>query len=294
MVFSHRISKALPALAFFLAASSAHAQVAAIDPARHADLADQIIAEFGTRQDINKYTKVDGTSMTLVAGIGGVTQSFNHSVCAPFVTNLVKLANGMTGTDFKAALATPLSSPDSSEYYDLIVRGKVDGKGFNRVVRALDIRRGDVVAMTYEACGASSGGSGHTMIAMSAPRLRVSTGAKVGGVSNTMVPGTVQYEIDVADSSSSPHGTVTNNVVFNDTRNTFVEQTDSRGRKKWVELEDPKDSTDVNERSGAGRGILRIYADEVTGEIRGYTWSVSTGSDYYATDSCRRIAVGRF
>jgi hypothetical protein len=72
----------------------------------------------------------------------------------------------------------------------------------------------------------------------------------------------VQYEVQVADSTSSPRGVT----GYPDTR---------------------------ADGEGAGIGAFRIYADEATGEIRGYTWTMSGGSTYYDTSGCRKIAVGR-
>jgi hypothetical protein len=92
------------------------------------------------------------------------------------------------------------------------------------------------------------------MIAMETPVLRTAT--------KPLVAGTVQYEVRVADSTSSPRATT----GYPDTRVSG---------------------------DGAGIGTFRIYADEVTGEIKGYTWTMSSGSTYYDVSGCRKIAVGR-
>jgi hypothetical protein len=93
---------------------------------------------------------------------------------------------------------------------------------------------------------------GHVMIVAQAPEAQDETTPKVAG--------TKQYVVWVYDSTSSPHST-------SDTRA-------ASGMK------------------GAGKGAIRVYADATTGEIKGYTWSLSTGSTYYDMDT-RPLSAGR-
>jgi hypothetical protein len=122
---------------------------------------------------------------------------------------------------------------------------------FTRVETVDAIKAGDLIAMKYPA---GSSATGHVMIARGAPSARVGTAPEI--------PGTYQYEIEVIDSSKSGHGP-------NDTRN----QEDG----SWD--------------SGAGVGVVRLYAD-AAGGIVGYTWSTYKGSVYYDRAS-RPMVVGR-
>ncbi|UQA56787.1 hypothetical protein [Polyangium aurulentum] len=93
---------------------------------------------------------------------------------------------------------------------------------------------------------------GHVMVVADKPTQHPESAPKVEG--------TVQFAVSIYDSTSSPHG-----------------EGDSRTR------EDMK---------GAGRGRIRIYADAVSGEIKGYTWSLSRGSVYYDA-ATRPLVAGR-
>lgn len=222
----------------------------AADFSQQADWAESLIKNVAAAN--NTY----GGSSTIVtwAGVNGATIYQNQSTCAPFVTNVVKTANNLSNTDYKAR--TGSTSPSSAQYYDLIV-GQT---GFTRIAKAADIRRGDIVALKYLPC-ADNASTGHTMMALGAPVLRAAT--------KPFIAGTVQYEVKIADSTSSPHtATDSAGITYTDLRNSSTN-------------------------SGAGIGTLRLYADETTGVIAGYSWTVGSGSVYYDANSCRLIAAGR-
>ena len=83
--------------------------------------------------------------------------------------------------------------------------------------------------------------------------------------SSPLITGTTQYEVLVNDSSASYHGTT-------DTRY----KTEAGGKND----------------SGAGRGVMRLYAD-AAGDVVGYTWSTSKNSIYY-NQTQRHLVVGRY
>ena len=147
--------------------------------------------------------------------------------------------------------------PSSARYHDNI---RFENN-FGRIQRVAEIRRGDILAAKY--LDNRSGGTGHTMIAAAAPVLRTTP-------TRPVIEGTVQYELHIIDSTSSHHGT-------GDTRR----GTGAAGA----------------DQDGAGTGKIRLYADAASGSIRGYSWSLSSGSVYYTAtspaDDRRSLMVGR-
>jgi hypothetical protein len=125
------------------------------------------------------------------------------------------------------------------------------GTGFWVVSKVTDILPGDVIAVKYPA---GSDSSGHAMLAETVPVVRTA--------SSPLVNGTTQYEVTVLDSSESGHGPTDTRLHSNGT---------------WG--------------NGAGRGVLRLYADS-QGLITGYTWSTYSNSAYYA-QNVRNLVVGR-
>lgn len=122
---------------------------------------------------------------------------------------------------------------------------------FNQISQVSQVLQNDIIALQYPA-GSSS--TGHIMIVASTPVLRTA--------SAPLITGTSQYEVTILDCSSTGHGST-------DTR--YI----SSG----------------NFRSGAGRGVFRLYVNS-TGSIVGYTWSTYSNSTYY-TQSQRQLAIGR-
>jgi hypothetical protein len=93
---------------------------------------------------------------------------------------------------------------------------------------------------------------GHVMVVADEPARLAESAPKIEG--------TVQLAVAIYDSTNSPHG-----------------EDDSRAR---------------GDMKGAGRGLIRVYADAASGEIKGYTWSLSRGSIYYDVQT-RPLIAGR-
>ena len=152
---------------------------------------------------------------------------------------------------------TGSTGPSSARYHDNIVAQN----NFQRISVASQVRRGDILASKY--IDKTSGGTGHTMIAAGPAVLRAAP-------TEPLVANTRQYELRIIDSTSSPHGA-----------------TDTRKGT----------GVDGKDQDGAGLGTMRLYADEATGVIVGYTWSLSSGSKYYTAtspaDDRRSLVVGR-
>jgi hypothetical protein len=178
------------------------------------------------------------------AGLLGASEYANRTMCNHFVTRTLQAGYDVDDTYFKSWFGK--SSPLAKDYHEFI---EAEDR-FTRIANVTDILPGDILAIKYPA-GSSS--SGHMMIATKA--------AVVRNASAPLQSGTVQYEIEVADSAQSGHGA-----------------TDTR-------------KTATGDEDGAGIGIFRIYADQ-NGAITGYTWSTYSNSVYYS-QSERHLVVGR-
>ena len=183
--------------------------------------------------------------------------------CSGYVTRSLMKAFQFTEDDLKTWMGS--KGPSSARYHDNILFQN----NFQRIQKANEIRRGDILAIKYidqgrDDTGTGTGtGTGHTMIAADVPVPRAAP-------SKPEIAGTVQYELRIIDSTSSPHST-------GDTR----KGTGPNGA----------------DQDGAGLGTIRIYANASTGQITGYTWSLSGGSVYYTAtspeDDRRSLMVGR-
>ncbi|WP_437581804.1 hypothetical protein [Sorangium sp. So ce887] len=137
-----------------------------------------------------------------------------------------------------------------------------DETSFRRVNRALDIQRGDVLAI-----GATSTYAGHTVI----------IAGPVKEIFPQILPrysGTKQYAVPIVDSTSSSHGCLAEDHEYADSR--------------W---DGP--CTGGNMEAGAGTATMRLYADSITGYLLGYTWSVTSSTTSYYSPMTRPYRVGR-
>lgn len=178
-------------------------------------------------------------------GINGFEAYENRTQCSSFITQVLMQSYGWTSSYFLNWMAS--TSPTAAKYYDAIKQQN----GFTIVGNINSIQPGDIIAIKYPS---GSTVTGHTMMANGPATLRSST--------SPFITGTVQYEIQVIDSSQSGHG-----------------PTDTRL------MEDGTYSP------GAGIGIFRLYTSS-TGVIKGYTWSTYNNSQYYDLKT-RPIIVGQ-
>jgi hypothetical protein len=205
-------------------------------------------------QDENNLYENDDQALSWEdAAVGSIYSS--RADCSGFVTRSLMKAFEFTAEDLQAWMGS--KGPSSARYHDNIVFQN----NFQRIRQASDVRRGDILASKY--LKSTGDGTGHTMIAASTPVLRSTP-------TRPLIDGTVQYELRIIDSTSSPHST-------GDTR----QGTGANGA----------------DQTGAGLGTMRLYADAASGQIVGYTWSLSTGSVYYTATSPdedpRSLVVGR-
>ncbi len=123
--------------------------------------------------------------------------------------------------------------------------------GFTLLANVQDLTMGAILAIKYPEGGASTG---HVMLVRNAPEEMP---AKAPIIADTR-----QYAVEIFDSSQSGHGS-------GDTRK----------------------MADGSWDKGVGMGVFRIYADEISGEIVGYTWSTYSNSVYYS-QSDRHLVAG--
>jgi len=179
------------------------------------------------------------------------TSYVNSSVCNSFLTKILQKAYGWDERYMISWIGQ--ASPYAQTYYDKIAGSPTatpTTTGWIKITSITNVQIGDIIAIKY-LDGATV--TGHVMIVDAAPTVMAAL--------NPIQANTVQYAVDVLDSSSSVHGTFDTRVLAtgNDT--------------------------------GAGRGTLRIYAN-TNGTFAGYSWSNTSGSPFIAP-SARILTVGR-
>jgi hypothetical protein len=132
----------------------------------------------------------NGTTYVYWAGVGGATDYRSRSLCASFVTNVLKQAYELSVYDINTWFGS--MSPNAALYHDRII----EEVGFEQIVTVSEIEAGDIVAIEYPA---GSTASGHVAIAAGAAVPRLAT--------YPFVTGTIQYSLLVLDSSTTGHGT---------------------------------------------------------------------------------------
>jgi hypothetical protein len=177
--------------------------------------------------------------------LGGIRLHENRTRCSTFLTLVLMKGYGLTSTDIINWMST--ASPSANTYHETIKQKN----GFKIVYNINNIIPGDIIAIKYPN-GITS--TGHVMIAKTKAVPRTAT--------SPFVSETSQYEIQVIDSSQSPHGS-----------------------------SDSRSNGDGTYDSGAGIGVLRLYANSLGG-LAGYTWSTQSNSQFFSK-AIRPIIVGR-
>ncbi len=172
--------------------------------------------------------------------LGGGTVKFtspciSRTDCSGFADALLTHCYGYDADQFRKWFGS--SRPSARRYHDAIEQQK----GFRRIQRVQDVLPGDFLAVKYLN---RKDNTGHVMLAANRP-LKIAPTAPVE-------PGTVQWAVDVIDSSKSGHG-----------------PSDSRHKK----------GADGKDHAGLGEGVFRIYAD-IHGVVGGFAWSTVSASKY--------------
>jgi len=177
---------------------------------------------------------------------GGVGEkAVCHSDCSGLISALLLHSKFFSEEQLNKNLGS--NRPLAKHYHDAIIHQR----GFKEITKIDEVRPGDIIAIKYPP---GSGNSGHLMLIASLPMKRSPT--------EPLVKNSIQYEIEIIDSSSSGHGA-----------------SDSR------RLDSGK------YRDGLGKGVYRIFADE-KGLYVGHTWSVYPTSKYYEM-TIRNLVIGR-
>ncbi|MGK4005871.1 hypothetical protein WMF31_24810 [Sorangium sp. So ce1036] len=175
---------------------------------------------------------------------------------ASFFTLAMKTQSGYSSGDIAQLWGS--TSPNSNLYYNHILAGN----HFTQVTNIAGIAAGDIMVIDEVWENGVRKYPGHTVIA---------TGpAEPITAMNPVYSGTLQYALPIADATSSVHGC-----------SSFYE--DSR----W-----PDGCTTGTFTAGPGTAFMRLYADATTGDLEGYTWSVTSGGTYYSPAK-RPYAIGR-
>lgn len=152
---------------------------------RLARAAEELVAELTPERNVYGSHPTEVLWADPAAGIA----ARNRSVCSSFLSHLLERVYGIT-PDRLAAL-TGKRNPHARDYYEAIVAQR----GFARLSTVGEIRRGDVIALSYPP---GSGSTGHVMVVAARPELRESTAP--------LLDGTRQYAVTAIDSSHSVHG----------------------------------------------------------------------------------------
>jgi hypothetical protein len=230
-------------------------QTAEANVVEHLDLAEMLVAT--VLPAVNFYG--DPTKITW-EGFNGLDYSTNRSKCATLVTQLFERAYD---PDYVAWFGC--TSPHAASYHDKI---EVED-GFTLIESIHDVQPGDIIAIEYIdagctnlTCGTFSSctSTGHVAIVADFPKARTA--------SAPLVAGTLQFSVDIIDTSTSYHGTA-------DTRY----MSDAGGAHD----------------QGVGQGTMRLYVNgkDATHPIVGHSWSTSSGSAFFS-NAKRDVVIGRY
>ncbi len=211
----------------------------------------------------NEYTD---QNLTLeIETYDGFTLSKNRSECASFVTMLLKQSYSLTNADITAKFGYNTNSPWAYQYHDKIAASPaltttpVAGQTFSRISKISQVEEGDLLALKYTN---STSGTGHVMVVVTLPVKQAAQDTLNGTTTDV-------YDIEVVDSTKSPHGDADKRKINNDT--------------------------------GVGYGIFRVYVNPVSGEVIAHKWSPKANDGTFRfyqgvakNTETRHLEIGRF
>lgn len=232
----------------------------------HIDLAEEVVDQitpehnvYGTPSAV-EWVEGEWVATTVCGGFVAWTLTSSYPNLDEFVLN------ALTGS----------ASPDSATWYAAILAEPTFSLDFGEVTlrrRAAigDVARGDLFASAYE----DAGGTGHSAIVAD---LRLD----VAGLVDVGIPGVPlvdRYVARLVDATASIHGD-------------YAGTTDSRYLAEDIEGGAVHDV-------GIGTGEIYLFADPVTGEIVGWSWSAADSSPVRqgvdaTADAYAPVAIGVF
>lgn len=189
----------------------------------HVLLAEQLVTHCSSSNTAYQHSK------SIVAWKTDTSDYQSYTDCSGFLNALLRQSYQWDKTYFRAWMG--VSRPFAFHYFDAISTQN----RFVAISRVDDIQPGDFIAIKYVDRSDHDNNTGHCMLVTGVPHRMI---PKPVALTNTN-----QYEVQVIDSSKSPHGK-------NDTRR----------------LDDDR------EYDGLGQGNFRLYAD-LQGKLVGYSWS---------------------
>jgi len=176
-----------------------------------------------------------------------------NTLGAGFFTATISDAQGWNPSDVH--LHWGMYCPSSPAYYAHIGTGTY----FIQITKAVDIQVGDLLVIN-STTGAAGSYSGHTVMITDLPTV-------ISPQIKPFIANATQWRLPMTDSTTSPHGC-----------------TDSRYTGACLA---------ANFHAGAGEGEMRIYTDTTTGDLLGYTWSVTSSTTSYFAPEVRPYRVAR-
>ena len=239
----------LPATVLAIAALALPASAAATTPVtQHLTDGEQLVTNLGLtawpdQGTSNKYD-ADDANAGVTWGTPGVASGWSSDTkCARLVRELFGHAYSWA-TDAWFTQEFGSTSPDTAQLRTHMAAAQ----HFDVVDTVTALQPGDLVMIDKTA-----GLVDHTAI------VRQVTSLPNG---KTPQAGTVQYAVQVLDSTSNPHG-----YLINGTNHAYKQWADSR------RLDGA--GTSVTEYDGAGYGWMVLYADAVDGTVYGWRWGVN-------------------
>ncbi len=241
----------IPALALATAALALPASAAATAPAtQHLTDGEALVTNLARtpwpgQAAVNMYD-ADTPTGGVTWGIPGFATGWsNDTKCARLIDDLLSHAyTWATSTWFKAVFADS-TKPDTAKWMaaDLATATHLES-----VDTVAAVAPGDVVL--FDKAGT---GTDHTVVVREVTSLS-------GGL--TPETGTVQYAVQVLDSTSAPHGWLINGI--------------NHDYKEWADTRRlDGEGTAVTEYNGAGYGWMVLYANVSDGKAYGWRWGVN-------------------
>ncbi len=246
----------LPVTVLAMTALALPASAAATTATQHFTAGQQLVDNLDKiawplQATVNTYDT--GGTAGVTWGTDGSTAGWsNDTKCARLVRELFGHAySWATDSWFEQEFGS--FSPDTEE----LVAGMPTAEHFDEVTTVAGVQPGDVVMFDKAAADLVD----HTAVVR---EVRTLSGGK------TPQAGTIQYAVQVIDSTSNPHGLL-------------ISKTDP-DYKDYVDLRRSEAGGVVTEYPGAGYGWMVLYASTSDGKVYGWRWGVNESAIWKVSD----------